>query len=86
MRLRSFRSVKFQLVTWPQRPSNSFSIISNCRAEKIPPESKFRLTEALDLLIDLAEATGKAEDAKIWKDEKAKWPGTSATKPEADNP
>ncbi len=42
------------------------------RAAKIPPEAKFRLTEAIDRLIELAEMTGKAEDAKNWKDEKAK--------------
>jgi hypothetical protein len=28
--------------------------------------------EALDRLIELAEVTGKIEDAKMWKDEKAK--------------
>jgi eukaryotic-like serine/threonine-protein kinase len=35
------------------------------RAEKIPPVYKARLTEALDWLIELAKATGKAEDATI---------------------
>ena len=44
------------------------------RAEKIPPQGKGRLGEALDRLIELAEATGKADDAKKWKDEKAKLP------------
>ena len=40
------------------------------RAEKIPLAGKDRPGEALDRLIELAQATGKAEDAKKWKDEK----------------
>jgi tetratricopeptide (TPR) repeat protein len=51
------------------------------RAEKIAPEAKVRLGEALDRLIELAEATGKAEDAKRWKDEKAKRSGPSTPTP-----
>ena len=51
------------------------------RAEKIPPIGKVRLAEVLDRLIELAEATGKPEDAKMWKDEKAKLPGESTPKP-----
>ena len=51
------------------------------RAEKITPEGQVRLPEALDRLIELAEATGKAEDAKKWKDEKARLPGASTPKP-----
>jgi len=50
------------------------------RAEKIPPEGKLRLGEALDRLVELAEATGKADDAKKWKDEKARLPGASTPK------
>ena len=42
------------------------------RADEISPEAKVRLAEALDRLIELAEATGKVEDARKWKDEKAK--------------
>ncbi len=56
------------------------------RAEKIPAQSKPRLTEALDRLIALAEATNKPDDAKRWKDERAKLPAASAPKPEAENP
>jgi serine/threonine protein kinase len=51
------------------------------RAEKIPPDGKDRLGEALDRLIELAEATGKSEDAKRWKDEKANWPSAATPKP-----
>jgi tetratricopeptide (TPR) repeat protein len=54
------------------------------RAEKIPPQSKDRVTEALDRLIELAEATGKLEDAKLWRDEKAKLAGASTLKPDLD--
>jgi tetratricopeptide (TPR) repeat protein len=53
------------------------------RADKIPPPGKVRLVKALDRLIALAEATGKPDDVKRWKDEKAKLPGVSAPKPEA---
>ncbi len=52
------------------------------RAEKIPLAGKDRPGEALDRLIELAEATGKAEDAKKWKDEKAKLAGASTPKPD----
>ena len=47
------------------------------RADKIPPQGKIRLGEALDRLIELAEATGKPDDAKAWKDEKAKLPAAA---------
>ena len=56
------------------------------RAEKIPPQGKPRLAEALDRLIELAEATNKPDDARMWKDERAKLPAASAPKPEAENP
>jgi hypothetical protein len=42
------------------------------RTAKNPATSKVRLMEALDRLIELAEASGKVEDAKMWKGEKAK--------------
>jgi eukaryotic-like serine/threonine-protein kinase len=44
------------------------------RADKIPPQGKIRLAEALDRLIELAEATDTPDDARKWKDEKAKLP------------
>jgi eukaryotic-like serine/threonine-protein kinase len=50
------------------------------RADKIPPQGKIRLAEALDRLIALAEAANKHDDAKKWKEEKAKLP-TDATAP-----
>ena len=49
------------------------------RADEISPEAKVRLAEALDRLIELAEATGKVEDARKWKDEKARLPGAATT-------
>ena len=52
------------------------------RAEKMLPRDKDSLDEALDRLIGLAEVTGKAEDAKIWKGEKARLQGASTTKPD----
>jgi tetratricopeptide (TPR) repeat protein len=42
------------------------------RADKIPLRNRDRLGEALDRLIAFAEATNKADDAKAWKDERAK--------------
>jgi eukaryotic-like serine/threonine-protein kinase len=42
------------------------------RAEKIAPDRKDLPGEALDRLIELAEATNNPDDAKAWKDEKAK--------------
>jgi tetratricopeptide (TPR) repeat protein len=42
------------------------------RADKIPPQAKSRPGEALDRLIELAEATGKPDEAKAWRAEKAK--------------
>jgi tetratricopeptide (TPR) repeat protein len=56
------------------------------RAEKIPLLSRPRLTEALDRLIKLAEATNRPDEARMWKDERAKLPGAPAPKPEAENP
>jgi tRNA A-37 threonylcarbamoyl transferase component Bud32 len=53
------------------------------RADKIPPQGRIRLGEALDHLIALAEATNKPDDAKKWKDEKAKLP-SEAPKPGAE--
>ena len=51
------------------------------RAEKIPLEAKYRLGDALNRLIELAEVRGKLDDARLWKDEKAKLPGASTPKP-----
>jgi eukaryotic-like serine/threonine-protein kinase len=48
------------------------------RADKIPLQGKIRLAEALDRLIALAEATNKPDDAKQWKEEKAKLPSETA--------
>ena len=50
------------------------------RADKIPSQGKVRLVEALDRLIELAEATNSPDDVKIWQDEKAKWPPVLAPK------
>ena len=52
------------------------------RAGTIPSQGKDRLVEALDRLIELAEATNKADDVKRWKDDKAKLPAASVPKPE----
>ena len=43
------------------------------RADKVPPQGKSRLIAAVDRLIALAEATGKPDDVKAWKTERAKW-------------
>src|SRR5262249_15808856 len=37
------------------------------RRDKIPAQSKDRLTRALEWLIELADATGKLDDAERWK-------------------
>jgi eukaryotic-like serine/threonine-protein kinase len=42
------------------------------RAAKIPPTARTRPVEALDRLIELAEATGKPDEAKARREEKAK--------------
>ncbi len=58
------------------------------RAGKMPRQASARLAEALDRLIKLAEATNNVEDARMWKDERAKLPAATATapKPEAEKP
>jgi serine/threonine protein kinase/Tfp pilus assembly protein PilF len=56
------------------------------RAEKMPPVGKRYIAEALDRLIALAEATNRPDDARMWKQEKAKLPITPAPKPEAEKP
>jgi serine/threonine-protein kinase len=49
------------------------------RAQKIPPQRRFRIAEALDQLIKLAEATNKPDEARTWKDERKKYdPGKGA--------
>ena len=40
------------------------------------------MPEDLDRLIEVAEATGKPDEAKAWRDEKARWPGGSPPKPD----
>jgi len=52
------------------------------RADKIPPQSKVRLNQALDRFIELAEATNKPDDAKRWKDEWAKLSSSAVLRPE----
>jgi hypothetical protein len=39
------------------------------RDDKIPPQGKIRLTEALDRLVQLYEATGKKDEATKWRNE-----------------
>ena len=39
------------------------------RAGKIPPQSKIRLTEALEQLVRLCEAAGKPSEAAKWRAE-----------------
>jgi serine/threonine protein kinase len=51
------------------------------RAETFPMTArKLRLAEALDRLIELAEATNRPDEVRMWKDEKANLPGTSGPK------
>jgi hypothetical protein len=38
------------------------------------PQEATRLSEALDRLIDLYQAMGKADEAKKWQAERAKYP------------
>ncbi len=55
------------------------------RADKIPAPGKIRLAEALDRLIEFGEATGKAEEVKAWKLERAKLDAAKVVpRPEAD--
>ena len=54
------------------------------RADKIPPQGKPRLGEALNRLIELAESTDKPDDAKAWKDERAKLSADASPKPGAE--
>ena len=52
------------------------------RAETLSPARKHYLRDALDRLIELAEATGKADRAKAWKEERAKMEANAASKSE----
>ena len=54
------------------------------RAETMSPFRRYYLRETLDCLIALAEATGKADQAKAWKAERAKMNANSASKSEDD--
>ncbi len=58
------------------------------RSSKIPPALRSQLTQAVDRLIKLAEATGKPDEARSWREEEAKVtsPPTPATKIEAGKP
>jgi tetratricopeptide (TPR) repeat protein len=49
-------------------------------AAAIPRVDRPRLAEALDRLIAFGEATGRADEVKAWKAERAKWP-TNPPKP-----
>jgi hypothetical protein len=40
----------------------------------IPKGAEMRIPEALDRLVAFYQATGKAEEAKRWRDERAKYP------------
>jgi eukaryotic-like serine/threonine-protein kinase len=51
------------------------------RAETLSPANKHNLRDALDRLIELAQATGKADQAKAWKEERAKMDAHAASKP-----
>ena len=44
------------------------------REKTIPPEANTRIPEALDRLIELANATNKPDDVKKWQAERAKYP------------
>ena len=48
------------------------------RTDKIPPSGRIRLGEALDRLIEFAEATGRADEGRMWRKEKAKQPAGGA--------
>ena len=50
------------------------------RAETMSPFRRYYLRETLDCLIALAEATGKADQAKAWKEERAKTDANAASK------
>jgi serine/threonine protein kinase len=54
------------------------------RAEKIPAAGKVRLAEALDRLIELAEATNKPEEARALKDEKRRLQEAPPPRPESE--
>jgi tetratricopeptide (TPR) repeat protein len=52
------------------------------RAETMSPFRRYYLRVTLDCLIALAEATGKADQAKAWQEERAKMAATAASKSE----
>jgi hypothetical protein len=51
------------------------------RAETLTPARKHYIRDTLDCLIKLAEATGKADLAKAWKEELARMDAKSAPEP-----
>ena len=57
------------------------------RVKKIPAAARGpRLAAALDRLIELAERANRPDDARMWKDEKAKLPSTPAPKEQPATP
>ena len=44
------------------------------REKTIPPQGSVRIPEALDRLVELYTATGKPDEAKKWRAERAKYP------------
>jgi hypothetical protein len=51
------------------------------REKMIPPRSQVRLSEALDLLIELSIATNKPDEVKKWQAERAKYPEVTSRSP-----
>ncbi len=51
------------------------------KLDTIPPQGKARPGQALDRLIEWAEASGKPDEAKAWRDEKAGIPPAPPSKP-----
>jgi tetratricopeptide (TPR) repeat protein len=52
------------------------------RADRIPPQARPRLGEALDRLIAWAEATGRGDEANAWREERAKLTAPPVAAPE----
>ena len=47
------------------------------REKLIPPVNNFRVPEALDRLVELYTATGKPDEVKKWRAERAKYPNVA---------
>jgi len=52
------------------------------RATSIPARSAARISDALDRLIELYNATNKPDEVKKWQAERAKYPTPQAKPPE----